>query len=82
MIPTWLILALDDALPHLTGGERDRFAERLLASLPKEGIAVAIAESAHAVLTTRNIQDGAGDIAREIGRNAAQTVLLTLERVA
>jgi hypothetical protein len=44
-------------------------------------IADTIAESARVVLEQRNIRDGAGDIAREIGRNAARMVVFLIEAV-
>lgn len=81
MIQPWIALALDDACPHMTGGERDRLAEQIAERLPRKEIARAIAQSAHAVLETRNIKDGAGDLAREIGNNAAQAVVFALEGV-
>lgn len=42
-------------------------------------IADTIAESARAVLEQHNIRDGAGDLARELGNNAAQTVVFLIE---
>ena len=79
MTPPWLLLAFDDALPDLVGADRDRLAARVLDHIPADLLAVAIAESAKTVLEQRNIKDGAGDLSREIGRNAAQRVLYALE---
>ncbi len=79
MIPAWLVLAIDDACPDMLGGDRDRLAERILERVPAEQLVKAIAGSAKAVLATRNIRDEAGDLSIEIGRNAAQSVLFTLE---
>ncbi len=78
MIPPWMISVLDRELPDLKGSERDRIAEALTEAIPRVAIATAIAESAHAVLTHRNIRDGAGDVAREIGTHAGQTVVFAL----
>jgi hypothetical protein len=78
-IPPWLVLALDDICPEMTGGQRDRLAEQIIERLPRKAIARAIADSAKAVLGTRNVRDEAGDMSREIGNNAAQCVCVALE---
>ncbi|MDQ3295102.1 MAG: hypothetical protein M3619_00770 [Myxococcota bacterium] len=78
MIARWIVDVLDRELPNLTGAERDRIAEALDEALPTNAIVDAIASSAQAVLTQRNIRDGAGDVAREIANNSAQTVVFAL----
>ena len=77
-LPTWLVDALDRALPMMRGRERDELAEVILAAIPKRSIADAIAGSARCVLTTRGIVEG-GEISRELGNNCAQSVLGVLE---
>lgn len=78
MIPPWLVAVLDDELPNVVGAERERIAERIVEAIPGRAIAKVIATSAQAVLATRKIRDDGGDLCREIGNNAAQTVLVTL----
>lgn len=79
MTPAWLLLAFDAALPELAGADRDRLAARVLEHIPAKEVAKAIAVSAKAVLEQRGIRIGDGGIDREIGNNAAQSVLFALE---
>lgn len=78
-LPSWLVDVLDRGLPMLRGRERDELAEMIVMALPKEVIAETIKSSVSAVLKTRGIADGAGDLAREIGNNAGGSVLLMLQ---
>ena len=78
-VPPWLALVLDRELPDHVGARRDQIAQRIIESIPRTPIIRAIAESAKAVLGTRNIKDAAGDISIEIARNAAQSLLFKLE---
>ena len=78
MTAAWIMLAIDRALPNLTGGERDRVAREVLESIPPEPIALAIRESCATVLKQRGIRDEGGEMSREIGNNAGQSVLFTL----
>lgn len=77
MIPTWLLRVLDEHIA-MQAGERERLAEAIIEALPKELIVAAIDESAHTVLKQRGIIEG-GEIASEIGRNAAHGVIVRLE---
>lgn len=53
-------------------------AEAILAAIPKDVVQGSVMSAAGAVLKVRNIADGAGDLAREIGNNAAATTLMML----
>lgn len=77
-IPPWIALVLDRELPNLTGGERDRIASALIDNIPGNAVSAAIAESTATVLAQRGLADADGSLARECGRNAAQTVLFSL----
>jgi len=63
-------------LDHAEG--REKMAAAVLKALPRYVVASAIRESTGAVLHERGIRDTAGDLARELGNNAAQSVLLML----
>lgn len=78
MTAAWIMLAIDRALPNLTGGERDRVAREVIDSIPPEPIALAIRESTSTVLKQRGIRDEGGELAREVGNNAGQAVLFSL----
>lgn len=78
MIPPWLSLALDLAMPELTAGQRDRAAAAMIDALPGRSVASSISESTGVVLHQRGILDHDGSLAREIGNNSAQSVLFTL----
>lgn len=75
----WLLDVIEAALPDLTGERRDELAAAILEALPARVIAETIEHSTMTVLKQRAIADGAGDLAREIGRNAAATVVLMLQ---
>lgn len=75
----WLLDVLDAALPELVGERRDELAAAILDALPGTLIADTIAYSAGKVLKQRAIADAGGDVAREIGNNAAATVVLMLQ---
>ncbi len=74
----WLVDVLDEALPELTGGDRDKLARAILEALPKDVIATAIADACHSSLQYRAIRDGARDVSQFIGDNAAQAVIAML----
>ncbi len=83
MIPRWIVEVFNRELPNMKGGERDRLAEALCeaaAGSPalQSAIISAIRISAREVLKSRHIQDGRGDIAGEVARNAATNVIHAL----
>lgn len=73
----WLIDVLDAALPELTGKRRDELAAAILEAVPGRMVAESIAHSTAAVLNQRGIPDIDG-LSRELGNNAALTVILML----
>lgn len=76
----WLIDVLDAALPQLTGGERDKIAEQILAALPSKLIAETIAISARSVLVEKFGERAGWDrIAVELGNNVGGAVLVMLQ---
>lgn len=82
--PAWLRSVFDANDDALSPGkpECDRLAAAIVDKLTElaPAIAACAASAAHAQLTTRGIKDGAGDIAKQIGKNAAQSILMLLER--
>lgn len=82
MIPTWL----DDVLSQLStklglalnASDRELAAELVLEALPKDVTTAAIRASTRTVLKSRGIADASDDLAREISRNAAQSVVTHL----
>lgn len=78
MIPVWLSLVLDRLLPEKTGGERDELARAIVAAIPQSVVERAIVLAAIPALADRGITDGAGDLARSIGRRAAESVAIEL----
>lgn len=79
MKSTWILDLLDRELPGITGAYRDRLAEAIALALPGPVIAEAIRSSAECVLRERGTPDP--KLAREIGNNAAQSVLHALHPV-
>lgn len=81
MNPAWLIQVL---LEHRHANLNHSAARTVLAdaigeAMPRDVIVAAIQESVTAVLRNRGLADHAGDLAREIGRNAAGAVILMLQ---
>lgn len=80
-MPPWLdgVLAANAHvnLDHPDG--RSILAEAILGAIPKEVVVASIKSGAAAVLKQRGVSDAAGDLAKEIGHNSSQTVLLMLE---
>jgi len=81
LLPTWLVDALDRALPEMRGRERDELAEVILEAIPKQLVADVIRESATSVLITRGFIDDQfrRELAFEIGNNAGCSVVLSLQ---
>jgi urease gamma subunit len=81
MNPTWLTQVLSEfrftALN--TPARRQALADAITEAIPLDVVVAAIMEAATAVLRNRNIRDGAGDLAREIARNGAQSVQFMLQ---
>lgn len=83
MIPRWLDNVIAD---HASDGEgalinnaaAERFAENVVAAIPKHVIVAAIESAAAAVLKQRGIADPNLEVSRELARNSAATVLLML----
>lgn len=64
--------------PELTSERRDELAGDVLAEVPGRQLAEIIAQSAATVLRQRGIPD-TDDLSRELGRNAAATVVIMLQ---
>lgn len=83
----WLreVLARNAILDLETEQGRDVLAEAIMSALPKHVVAAAIRESTLAVLVQKQASSGPdtrfliADVAREIGNNAAASVLLMLQ---
>ncbi|HWU87157.1 MAG TPA: hypothetical protein VN253_07780 [Kofleriaceae bacterium] len=82
MTAPWLhqALAENEALTLHHPRSRAMVAAAVVNAIPRDLICAAIKETASAVLLrSRNIRDGAGDLALEIGRLATDAVLLMLQ---
>lgn len=81
MSARWInqVLAEHVGLDLRDGFDREQLAGAILEALPKDVLVAAIAESAAAVLRCQRCIPQIDAVAKEIGRNAAATVLLMLE---
>lgn len=78
----WLVDVLAEASSRLVlhhPDDREVLAEAILEAIPKRVLVGAIKSAAAAVLKVRGIHDAAGDLARELANNSAQTVLVMLQ---
>lgn len=75
--PQWLAVALDAV--GIPSSQHAAIAPTILAAIPRERIVAEIAAGIAPVLAQRNIRDAAGDLARELARNASQNVVAMLE---
>lgn len=73
-MPAWLALALDQALPDLTGGERDAVARAILAAIPLSVIELAIERTAPIPLGASNVRDASGDLAARVAAACAPAI--------
>lgn len=80
--PTWIIQALEKIASRGVGLDndlqRELVAQAICEAMPTKPIAEAIAGSASSVFKTRSIADAGGDLAHEVGNNAAATVYFRL----
>lgn len=72
----WLIELLDEALPDLTGGQRDELAAKIVSAIPPAAIAAAVAIVASAEL--KPYFDDRAVIALAIGEKSAESVVKLL----
>ncbi len=78
MSKTWILDVLDRELPDLVGAERDRLAEKIVDAMPLLPIAAAICSAAYTQMRVRGEDVKCIELARDIGNNAAMSVLEVL----